>query len=305
MRVAISTPTGHIGRMVAERVLATGADVRLLARFPEKVLDLAVHGAEVTQGSLDDTDFVVAATRDVEALLWVTPASFQAEDFRGAQIRHAQNAAEAIRANGIERVVNISSLGAHLGWGCGPITGLHDVEQVLDRVVSSVTHLRPGYFYENFLWQLPAIAEAGAIRLPISGAVQLPMIATRDIAAIATERLLDGTWSGFLTRELHGPANLTFGQAAMLISEGIGQKVVHEKIAPHEFVEILHHQGFSIDAVETMLELYHAIETGLLRAEKVRSMNTSTDTSLTQFAREVIAPRLRATVAHRPKAGSV
>ena len=109
-------------------------------------------------------DFLVRATRDVDALLWVTPPGYGSDDLRTFQNRLGQAAATAIRTNWIPRVVNLSSIGAQWGSGVGPINGLHDVEGLLDEVTTNVIHLRPGFFFENLLWQQDSIRKWGESR---------------------------------------------------------------------------------------------------------------------------------------------
>jgi len=298
MLVVVTTPTGHIGKAVARHVLDAGVEVRLLARYPEKLSDLADRGAEVWQGTLDDEKFVARVTRGADALFWVTPPCYDSKDLKGIQIRIGRSAAEAIRTNRIARVVNISSVGAHLASGVGPITGLHEIERILDEAATNITHLRPGFFYENYLWQLDSICSSGSVYFPVAGSTRYPMIATRDIARIAADRLLDAAWTGFWVRELHGAAEISFDQAAALISEAVGVKVVHVRVSPEQAADSMRTWGMSENAVELMLELYQALDSGLLRPAEPRSPETTTPTTLLEFAREVLAPRIRETVAH-------
>ena len=162
----------------------------------------------------------------------------------------------------------------------------------------NVTHLRAGYFYENYLWQLDSIGASGSIFLPVAGSVRYPMIATRDIARIAADRLMDSSWTGSWARELHGPAELSFDQAAALIAEAVGRKVVHVCVTSQQAAESMRAAGLSENAVELMLELYQAIDSGLLRPAEQRSPETTTPTTLLEFGRDVLAPRLREAVAH-------
>jgi len=90
-------------------------------------------------------------------------------------------AAAAIRRNPEVRVVNLSSVGAELQEGTGPIKGLHDAEAKLSAVTSNITHFRANY---NVLTTLLTIAMHGAIYSTIPGSVSLAQVATRDIAAV-------------------------------------------------------------------------------------------------------------------------
>ena len=180
-------------------------------------------------GSQDDADYLTKATQDVDALFWVTPPGYGSDNVRAFQNRLGKAAATAIRTNHIPRVVNLSSIGAQFSSGVGPINGLHDVEELLDDAADNITHLRPGFFFENLLWQLDSIKKSGRISLPISGSRRYPMIATRDIGRVAAERLMDQEWTGHFVRELHGPADLSFDEVAGILSKVLGRKIVYVK----------------------------------------------------------------------------
>lgn len=292
MRIAITTPSGHVGSAVTHFVLEAGAGVRLLARRPEKLRDFANRGAKVVRGSQDDSEYVTWMTHDVDALLWVTPPGYGSDDLRAYQNRLGMVAAEAIRANQIPRVVNLSSIGANLYSGVGPIGGLHDVEGLLTDACENIVHLRPGFFFENFLWHIEEIRDHGLIRMPLSGSTRYPMLATRDIARVAADCLLDEKWKGREIRELHGPEDLSLHEAAAAISVGLQRKVEFQKIDREEARREMLDVGMSENAADLMLEMYEAVETGRLRPTQLRSPQTTTPTTLTEFAREVLTPMI-------------
>lgn len=196
MKIVVNTPSGNVGRAVCAHLLDAGVNVIGLARHPDKLADLARRGAKIRQGALEDEAFVVEATRGVDALFWVTPTDYRSGDLRASQNRVGTVAATAVRTNCIPRVVNLSSVGAQLRAGTGPVSGLHDVEMLLDAAAPNLTHLRPAYFFENYLWQLDAIRHAAQVFLPVAGSIRIPMVATRDVARAAADRLLDATWVG-------------------------------------------------------------------------------------------------------------
>jgi uncharacterized protein YbjT (DUF2867 family) len=290
MRIAVTTPTGNIGKVVTNHLLDAGAEVTLLARYPQKVKDFANRGAKVMQGSLDDRDFVITATRGVDALFWLTPPDYRSTDLRAHYNRMAQAAAAAIRTNRVPRVVHISGAGAHIPSGTGPVPGLHDAEHLLDQVVTCITHVRPFYFFENYFWQLGPIKELGRVFLPVSSSTRIAMVATRDIARVAAQRLLDHTWSGRTVKGLHGPADLSFDEAAAAIGLGIERPVVHVQVPEEQARQAMRSIGLSEHVTELVLELYRAIESGLLRPAEPRTADTTTPTTLTQFARDVLKP---------------
>jgi uncharacterized protein YbjT (DUF2867 family) len=248
-------------------------------------------------GAQDDVEYLINATRDVDALLWVTPPGYGSDNVRSFQNRLAKAAVTAIRTNRIPRVVNLSSIGADQPAGAGPISGLCDVEHRLDDVTSDITHLRPGFFYENLLWQMDPLRKKGVISLPINGSRVYPTLATRDIGRVAAERLANAEWSGHYIRELYGPEDLSFEQVAAILSRALNRKISYVPCEPRQARQAIIENGVSENAADLLLEMYDAIEKGRVHPTQLRSEQTTTTTTLADFAREVLQPLLTESVA--------
>ena len=300
MKIAITTPTGHIGSVVTNALLDFGGhiSVKLLGRHPENLRRFTKLGAEVAIGSQDDAEYLTKATQDVDALFWATPPGYGSDDVRAYQNRFGKAAATAVRTNGIARVVNLSSVGAQHASGVGPINGLHDIEQRLDDSAENVTHLRPGFFFENLLGQLDSIKKEGKISLMVSGSKRYPMIATRDIGRVAAVRLADEKWTGHSVRELHGPADLSFDETAEILSDALGRKIVFVQCDQREARQYFLDNAVSENLADLMVEMYGAFESGKLRTIQPRSAETTTPTTLAEFAHEVMLPMIGEPVAH-------
>jgi uncharacterized protein YbjT (DUF2867 family) len=274
-------------------LLDAGAEVVVIHRDPAKVEGLVARGAQVRRGSIDDEMSLTAATAGADALLWVTPLAPNAANVRAAQNEFGIAAAAAVRTNQIRRVVNISSVGAQHDAGTGPIAGLHDVEEMLEATGASVLHLRPAYFFENYIPQAQVIKAMGAIMLPVAGDHSLPMIATQDIGVVAAQKLLDESWSGTSILGLHGPEDLTFDEAAAAISAAIGRNVAHVYIDEMQARMGLSMLGLGQSVIDAMIEMYHAIETGHLVAAEPRTPETTTPTTMVEWASGAMAPMFR------------
>jgi uncharacterized protein YbjT (DUF2867 family) len=300
MKIAVTTPSGHVGSAAVDFLLDFGGDiqVKLLARRSKDLDRFVRRGAELVIGSQDDADFLVSATQDVDALFWVTPPGYGSDNVRAFQNRLGIAGSFAIRANNIPRVVNLSSIGAQLSSGVGPICGLYDVEGILDEAADNITHLRPGFFFENFLMQLDSITKWGRISLPLSGSRSYPMIAARDIGRVAAMRLSDPTWKGMYIRELHGPADMSFDEAAEIISQVLGRKILFIRSDKQEARHVLLNTGMSENLADLLLEMYDAVESGRLQPLQPRSLESTTPTTLTEFVHEVMLPLIAQPVAH-------
>jgi uncharacterized protein YbjT (DUF2867 family) len=101
-----------------------------------------------------------------------------------------------IKSSGVKRVVNLSSIGAHLSGGTGPIAGLHDVEHTLNTLDGvAVKHLRAGFFYINFFFDMGTIRNMGVMGNNYDEKTRLIMVHPKDIAFAAAQEL-QGSFKG-------------------------------------------------------------------------------------------------------------
>ena len=119
-------------------------------------------------------------------------------------------------------VVALSAIGAELASGNGFIASLHRQERrlrALDRV--NLMILRPGAFFEGFY--AATIRHERVVADSVAPEAKVPMIATADIAAVAAGALRERSWNGVVVRELLGPRDLTYSEAAAAIGAAIGE----------------------------------------------------------------------------------
>lgn len=73
----------------------------------------------------------------------------------------------------------------------------------------------------------------------------LAWVAPRDIAEVAVTRLLSTGWSGRCVQAVHGPADLTWPQAAEIVSTAAGHPLRAERIRDEAMRDILHNGGIA------------------------------------------------------------
>jgi uncharacterized protein YbjT (DUF2867 family) len=293
MKIAVSTPTGNIGRPLTGHLLDAGAEVVLLVRNADKVKDFVERGAKVQVGNLEDADFVARATKGVDVLFWLTPPNMATDDFRGQQNQLGDVAVRAIRQNRIPRVVNLSSVGAQHADGTGPIAGLRDIEKKLDHTGAHVTHLRPTFFMENLFMMAGSMAKDGAAYFPVRGSAKMEMIATRDIAKAAAERLLDTSWTGRSVIELLGPAEQTFEGAAKTLGKVLGKDIQYVTTTFEQTRDALVGMGVRPKTADLFCEMYKAFDEGKVVPE-APAQAKRTATTLDAFAAQVFRPGVEA-----------
>ncbi len=203
--IVVTGATGNIGQELAARLLSRGHAVRAVARGAEKLAALGAKGAELKAGSLDDRRFLTEAFRGATAVFAMLPPNYGATDFHAAQRKIAESIVGAIQDAGVKRVVTLSSVGAEQASGTGPILGLHVLEKLVDAVAGlDVVHLRPAYFMENLLGSVGLIKSAGINGSPMKSDLPVSMVATRDIAAAASQYLDEARFKGRAVAYLFG-----------------------------------------------------------------------------------------------------
>lgn len=294
MRIAITTPTGNIGRRLTHRLLDQGGhELVLLARSPDKLKKEQSRGAKVVQGDLSDAAFVRKAAQGADALFFLCPPSFTVPDYRAYYAQLAKNGAEAVKANRIKHTVLLSSVGAHLSKGTGPILGLHDAEKIFAQATQGLTILRPGGFMENYLEHLDSIKNMNSIFMPVSGDATLPMIATVDIAERAARVITGPAPKQRAIVSLHGPKDYSMDECARIIGRVIGKEVRHVQVTPAQTKEAMIAMGASEGVADTILEMYAAFQSGTITDEVKRSRETTTPTTFETFVKDVLAPALK------------
>lgn len=289
MSIVVNTPSGNIGRALVQRLLDARQQVVLISRNPDKVAEFVKQGARVVEGSIDDAAVLARALQGAKALFWLTPPAFR-PDFREWTQQTARTAADAAKKAGVERVVVLSSVGAQNGPGTGPVSVLLGVEEAFKAAVPNVTILRPGFFMENLFNSVGTLAKAGALFMPLPADKRFPMVATEDIGAKAAEVLLDGKWTGHRYVGVHGPEDLTYTQAAEILTEALGRPVKYVQVTLDDARQGLAGAGLPDFVVDLFVEMYGAIRDGRMTAAEPRSKETTTPTTLAQFARTALKP---------------
>ena len=198
--------TGNTGSIVADSLLSEGKKVRAVGRDAGRLQRFVRRGAEAFTANMSDAAALTQAFSGARAAYLLLPPVKSRED----QERDSDGIAKAVKESGLRYVVHLSSYGAQVPEGTGPVAGLHSSEQKLNAISGlNVLHLRAAYFMENNLAAMGMIHGMGIFGNALLPDVKLPMIATRDVGYYAAQRLLHLDFSGKQTRELLGERDLS------------------------------------------------------------------------------------------------
>lgn len=290
--IAIMGATGNVGGKIAALLAKKDEPVRVIARSADRLRALAGKTVTALAGDANETEFLVKAFTDVDAVFALIPPNPTAPEFMRYADAIGESIARALEIAGVKHVVYLSSVGAELaGGGTGPIKALHNMEERLNRIKGlNVVHLRAGYFMENLLWNIDLIRTKGIAGSAIRGDLKMAMIATKDIAAYAADRLVKRDFTDSSVHYLLGERDLTLTGASGIVGSKISKPGLSYIMFPYNEAEkTMIAMGLSPDMSRTYVEMARAFNEGKIKAVK-RTKENTTPTSIDMFCDEVFVP---------------
>jgi uncharacterized protein YbjT (DUF2867 family) len=280
--------SGNTGSIIADSLVSKGKKVRVVGRDAGRLQRFVRKGAEVFTADLSDAAALTKALSGARAAYLMLPPITSRED----QERESDAIAKAVKESGLGYALHLSSYGAHVPQGTGPVTGLHSSEQKLNAISGlNVLHLRPVYFMENNLAAIDMIQGMDMFGHALLPDLKIPMIATSDVGEYAARRILDLDFSGKQTRELLGERELKMTEVTAVIGRAIGKPDLrYVQFSYDQMQQGLMQMGFSPKKAAVYIEMFTAVNTGVIAAQEPRVPENSTPTSFEKFVRDVFAP---------------
>jgi uncharacterized protein YbjT (DUF2867 family) len=283
--------SGNTGSIIANSLLSAGKKVRVVGRDSGRLQRFVDKGAQAFTATVSDAAALTKAFSGARAAYLMLPPAKSREE----QERDSDAIAKAVRESGLRYAVHLSSYGAQVAEGAGPVSGLHSSEQKLNAIDGlNVLHLRAAYFMENNLAAIGMIHGMGIFGNALLPDLKIPMAATRDVGDYAAQCLLHLDFSGKQTRELLGERDLSMTEAIAVIARGIGKPDLRYEQFPYDQVEqALTQLGVPPKGAAMYIEMYKAINAGVLVPLEPRSPENTTPTSFERFVQDVFVAAYR------------
>lgn len=264
MKITVTGALGNISRVLTERLVAGGHEVRVISSRPERATEIGQLHAVPFIGRVEDADFVRSAFEGSDAVYLMVPPGLSRPDYDAFITTVGRNYAEAVRQAGIGHVVNLSSSGSALA-GIPPLTHYRSMEVWLDEVKDiNVLHLRPGGFYTNFYGSMGMIRHMGIVGNNFPGDVELVMSHPADIAEAAAagfEKPLPGRHVRYIISD-----RLNGQEIARILGAVVGKPdLPWVEFSDEQLLEGLLQNGFARDpAQHYIVDMGIAIREGLM-----------------------------------------
>jgi uncharacterized protein YbjT (DUF2867 family) len=282
----ITGATGNTGKIISEQLLAAGKTVKVVGRSAERLADLTAKGGIPAVGDLADQDFLAQAFQGATAVYLVVPPKWDVTDWTAYQRSINASMVHAISTAGVKKAVLLSSQGAHLLEGAGPVSRMGELEQALQNIPGvDVLSLRPGFFMENLYGHIGLIKQAGIFGYTLQPDIKMPIVHTRDIAQVAFERLVALDFQEHTHAFIGGAADLTMPQVAAAIGQAIGKPdLAYVPFEPTAAKAGMMQSGIPETIADGYNELFDALNKGTYQEGYVRTPAVTTPTSIDWFA---------------------
>ncbi len=289
--IVVTAPTSKIGRQVVANLLARQAQVRVVARDPSKLSDETRRAVEVIEGSHSEADVVSKAFKGVDTVFWLVPADPQAANAYAAYVDFSKPGCEAMKAEGVKRVVAVSSLGR--GWpkDAGNVTGTLAMDDAIAATGVSFRGLACATFMDNIARQSESLKTKGVFFGVSPGDLKAPTCATRDIAQVAAKLLLDPAWGGVEEVPILGPEDLSSNDMATIVSDVLEKPVRYQEMGMDDFKGMLTGR-MSEGMAQAMINMMTAKNEGSDHLV-ARSPTLSTPTTFRTWCETVLKPAVQ------------
>jgi uncharacterized protein YbjT (DUF2867 family) len=292
----VTGATGNTGKVVVERLLSEGKQVRVIGRNVERLRSFAADGAEPFVADMADATALASAFKGAQAAYVMVPPNIASPSVLAYQNRVSDSIVKALQQAGVKYAVVLSSIGADKPEKTGPVVGLYQLEHKLNKIAGlNVLYLRAGYFMENTLAQAEIIRKMGKSAGPLRADLKIPMIATRDVGLAAGEALLKLDFKRQQSQELQGQRDLTMAEAMVIVGKAIGKPgLQYVQLPSSQLQPILTQLGMSENFAQLLLEMTAALNSGYMRALEKRSAQNTTSTPYETFAAQAFVPLYKA-----------
>lgn len=224
MNYVITGSIGHISKPVVEKLTAAGHTVTVITSTAARVADIEALGAKAAVGSVTDAAFLTTTFAGADAVYLMIPPTYTATDWYTYQQQVADNYVAALKANSIKNVVLLSSIGAHLRKGVGPVDGVGYLEDELLKLEGiNAKFIRPSFFYYNLFAQINMIKNAGIMGSNGgSGDDKIVLVDTNDIADVVADALLKLDFTGISIQYIASDIR-TYNEIAAVLGNAIGK----------------------------------------------------------------------------------
>lgn len=287
MKYVVTGSLGNISKPLTEQLIKAGHQVMVISSTTDKTASIEALGAKAAIGSIEDVDFLTKTFTGADAVYTMIPPKWDAADWKEYIHQIGKNYADAIKEAGVKKVVSLSSIGAHMPDGCGPVSGLNRAESELNKLEGvDIKYLRPGYFYTNLYANIGMIKHMGIVGGNFGDGTTVILTHTDDIAKVAAEELLNNNYTGKSIRYIASDERTT-NDIAKALGVAIGKpELPWVNFTNEDSLNGMLQAGLSQEVASNYTEMGAAIASGAMFADYNAHRPVLSNTKLEDFAKQ-------------------
>jgi uncharacterized protein YbjT (DUF2867 family) len=286
--IAVMGAAGNVGSKVADQLLREGQEVRVL-QHTRDLVGLRERGAEVATGDAMSVEDLAAFFDGSQAALVLLPENVADPAFVENRRLMSRVIADALAKSGVPHVVALSTVGAALPDAPGPPGGLFEFERDLGTLDAKVLVLRSAAYMDYLLAAVPMIQAQKVNGSATRADATFPMVATRDVAREAADRLVRRDFTGHQVKLLLGPEDVSMEMATRLIGARLGMPDLAYVEFPADGVKgALMGAGMSEQVAGLLVDMQLALNDGRYFEGVRRTPESATPTRLEDFLSEAL-----------------
>lgn len=267
--------TGQVGSQVIQQLKLQGYPVRAVVRNKDKLADPSVHWR---QADLMHEAEVVSAFEGGSHVFVLTPENPASNDILGDTERIVRNYVKAIGDTGVQKVVALSCVGAHVEGKTGNVLMSRMLEQELAALPVEKIFIRPSYYFSNWMAYMDSLQADGLLPSFFPEDLKIDMHSPIDLAAFVAQALIEPADAGTKVYELTGPEKYSVRDVAHSYSALLNRKIAAQPIPRKQWREALFSAGFTDNTAANLSDMTQAVIEGLVvpeRPEKAIKLPTS------------------------------
>jgi len=145
--------------------------------------------------------------------------------------------------------------------------------------------LRPAFYMENLLSFVPSIRTHRLMQSCLKADLPIPMVASLDVARVATEKILSRNFSSHSVQTLLGPRDVSMAEVCRILSDFCGERIQYQQLNHGDCEKGFVTGGFSEDVAHEFVEMYQAFNNGRIVTQGIREISATPTTRIEDFLR--------------------
>jgi uncharacterized protein YbjT (DUF2867 family) len=254
----------------------------------ERAKDIEALHAKPLIGSVEDAAFVNRAFANADAVYLMVPPNWTLKgewiDYQKAVV---DNYINSIVQNRVKNIALLSSIGAHMRKGAGPIDGLGYAEIELDALKDvNVKVFRPSYFFYNLFSMIPLLKNMNIVGSNFGDTDEkLVLVHTSDIADVIGNALAKLDFTGYSIQYIASDERHP-NDIAEVITKAVGKPAPWVTFTDEQSLQGMLQAQLPITIANGYTQLGTSLRAGTLQADYWKNRPVLGKIKLEDFAKE-------------------